>query len=250
MTDTKEAPASVSVTEELSYPIAEIFESPQGEGGQTGILQTHVRLAGCNVGKPYTFAVREQLGLDVYQERCTAWNDMAFPCDTNYRKAERRTLSQLLDLDSDPLIGKAQWISLTGGEPLMHDVAPLVIGWLKVGKSIHIETSGTKLFSATPLLRDIMYKDELYVVVSPKQGCLPHMLELANEIRILVDRSFDEDDFFGKFGQYYDQGKVWISPVNDLHALDTINVRKCLELQTKYKNLRLSIQTHKVLGVR
>lgn len=221
------------------YPVAEIFTSPQGEGYWSGVLCTFIRLAGCNVGKPYTPEARNTLGLQFYQERCTAWDNNSFPCDTNYRKAFSLSVEEIMNAIEAPRM------LLTGGEPLMHNVEPLLDAAFEKGLAVHIETSGTKLLDAK-----YFNNRKVWVAVSPKQGYLPHMLNLAHEVRVLVGKHTDGEKLMEEFKPWYETNKLFVSPINDEHSFDQDNTRKCLELQLKYKHLRISTQTHKILGCR
>lgn len=231
----------------ITYPVAEIFTSPQGEGTYTGTLMTFVRLAGCNVGKPYTIEAKNALNLQVYQERCTVWDGQSFPCDTNYRKTEALSVTEILErLEAPRMI-------LTGGEPLMHNVAPLIQAAWRIGKYVHIETSGTKML---PSIKSLF--GPLWLAVSPKQGFISEVIDQANELRFLVGPDFNEELFVAQFGSYFLDTEingrtvenVFISPINDEHTLNEANKQKCLALQRKYPHLRISTQTHKILGVR
>lgn len=220
------------------YPIAEVFESVQGEGAQAGIPMAFLRLAGCTVGKAYTDAARKELGLEGFQDRCTNWNGESFACDTNYCVKQRLLTSEILAL---PEIKNAIWVSLTGGEPLMHPVADLITTLWQAKKKVHIETSGT-------IYLDMAGTDGFHLTVSPKQGCRTEMLSLADEIRVLVDSSFDEAKFLTMFTPWLN--KIWLSPVNNLVTLDHDNVHRCLKLLQVHKQLRLTSQYHKIWSVR
>ena len=233
------------MNEEVSYPVAEIFHSPQGEGYWTGALCCFVRLAGCNVGKPYTSEAKKTLGLEVYQERCTAWNGQSFPCDTNYKMSKKMTVDEIMKE-----VGKTTRMLLTGGEPLMHDVKPLIRAAWNKGKAVHIETSGTLPLNFEQDFDYDIQKGTLWIAVSPKQNYLSWVLDRADEIRVLIDRDFDEEDFLVQFARYMPSGKLFIAAVNDEHKVNMENVQRCLQLQLKYPRLRLSLQTHKFIGVR
>jgi organic radical activating enzyme len=121
---------------------------------------------------------------------------------------------------------------------------------IEQGTKVHIETSGTKP------LRELMKLDinsgpqMLWVCVSPKGGFLPENIDIADEVKVLVDDSFDENLFLTLFVDAIADDKVWIQPINDEYNLRNENVKRCLDLQKKYPNLKLSIQLHKILGVR
>lgn len=229
-------------SEQLQYPIAEIFKSIQGEGYWAGTVMTFVRFAGCTVGKPYTPAAREALGLQVYQERCCDWAGNSFTCDTNYRLSKRMTVEEIV-----AEVGDAEHVCFTGGEPLMHDIEMLHKCLMlatntdssKRARQIHIETSGT--------ISCDWLSEVAWVTVSPKLGCLQRVLDQADEIKILVGH-FDEARFVQTYRQYFD--RIWIQPVNQEHEIDQLNLQRCVQLVMKYPQLRLSTQLHKIWKVR
>jgi 7-carboxy-7-deazaguanine synthase len=228
------------------YPVSEIFQSLQGEGGWQGTPMTFIRLAGCTVGKPYTAEARKTLGLSIYQERCMSWDGVAFTCDTDYRVKRRLTED---DIARTKEVAGALHVCITGGEPLMHDLLPLCHAIWDRGIAVHIETSGTIDFSY--LLRDEdLRSTKIWVCVSPKQGCLEQALEDADEIKVLVGNNFDYEKFEDNFADYIQRGKVCISPINGEHTFDQDNMRRCYELCMANPRLRLSMQIHKLLQIR
>lgn len=217
-------------TEPFRYPISEIFQSIQGEGQFAGTAMTFIRFAGCTVGKPYAPSARNALGLQPYQERCCDWAGNNFSCDTNYRQHARLTVEEIVSE-----VGDAKRVCLTGGEPLMHDLDPLIRA---LKPHIHIETSGTIELTSAALLA------ESWVTVSPKFGCLDSMLAKANEVKILVGQSFDEQKFTSKYRYYFNT--IWVQPINQEHEIDQLNLQRCVQLVLKYPQIRLSSQLHKL----
>jgi 7-carboxy-7-deazaguanine synthase len=230
------------------YPIAECFNSPQGEGAFAGSLFTFIRFAGCNVGKPYTVEQRAEINaklagselpiLAPYMERCETQLGISFSCDTRYSLSYKASVEQLVQSCEGALR-----VCLTGGEPLLHDLLPLMAALHAQGKKLHLETSGTH---ALDTIRNCGM--EVWIAVSPKIGCLSSSLELADELKILVGPEFAEVEFGKLYGAYMD--KVWLQPINYEHAIDMTNVRRCLALQEKYPLCRLSTQAHKLWDVR
>jgi 7-carboxy-7-deazaguanine synthase len=219
-----------------SYPVAEVFTSIQGEGLYTGAAMTFFRFAGCTVGRPYTAEARTAIGLSVYQERCSNWDGQGFACDTNYRKAEYLSVPQLMERVYAPRV------LLTGGEPLMHDLGPLVSALLAAGLRVHLETSGTiagGILTTYP---------GMWVTVSPKAGYRAEVLARADEIKVLVDHSFSEERFLHEFGKSLDI--VWVQPVNREHEIDRENLARCIALIKRHPRVRLSSQAHKYWKVR
>lgn len=99
--------------------IAEVFASLQGEGARQGLPTIFVRLAGCNL-------------------RCSF-------CDTKRAWTQgRRVTVEAVAAEVLRLRNKsgASWVCLTGGEPLLQDVAPLVGRLRAEGFRIQVETNG------------------------------------------------------------------------------------------------------------
>lgn len=233
-----------------TYPIAEVFYSIQGEGGNSGIPMIFLRFAGCTVGKPYTLQQRTEQGLAIFQNECTIYDGRKFPCDTNYTLSENLTESEIVDR-LEKIGGKCAWVSITGGEPLMHDIESL-LRTLRLRKyKLHIDTSGT-----IPL--DSKTKNVLshfsYIVVSPKYPFVDGYVNYASEFRFLVDEKFEwesipqaiRDIAYAK--QSYTT--IWLSPVNFLGSIDKKNVDRCVALAMKHPHVRVSTQIHKIFGVR
>lgn len=231
--------------ESTKYPIAEIFHSIQGEGFWTGTAMSFVRLAGCTVGRPYTVDKRTYLAeigheLAVYQEECMDWQGVTFPCDTNFVMSRKMSVEDIVM----EVAGKRH-VCITGGEPLMHNLQPLlqVLSDDSRLEMVHIETSGTIRQEALRNF-DFIHK---WITVSPKAGYLAEALEWADEIKILVGGSFNEKEF-ERFLPW--AHKLWVQPVNPLNAISAENAKRCVQLCEKYPGVRLSIQLHKVLGLR
>lgn len=221
-----------------SFPISEIFASVQGEGAWVGAPMTFIRLAGCCVGVPYKQEEKVCAQLQLYQEKCTSWDGTEFACDTDFRVHERMTVE---DITRVPEVVAAKRVCITGGEPLIHDIRSLIHQLSKyvAPSCIHLETSGVRLLPLT--------SQEMWVAVSPKSGCLREMLDRANEIKILIGPSFDEEKFVVRYNNYLK--KIFFQPINDLDTVDKVNYEHCVRLALKY-GARVSVQLHKLLGVR
>ena len=203
-----------------------------------------IRFAGCNVGRPYTDAARETLGLQGYQDMCRDWAGTAFPCDTNYRKHAEMTVDEIMNY---PEVAKAFRVCITGGEPMLYPLRPLAQALYNAGKKIHVETSGTLDVGK---VMSLGYRaPSVWLTVSPKHGYRMDVVYLADEVKVLVSQDFNEARF-KVFATQMDEGKVWLQPVNEENQLNHDNIRKCLELQAKYPKCRLSLQLHKIIGVR
>lgn len=217
--------------ENQKFPIAEIFDSVQGEGRWCGLPMHFIRFAGCNVGR----AIPEN---DVY-ERCTAWDGRTFLCDTNYKRA--KWMNGLELLKGIPNNGTA--VCFTGGEPFLHDLSHLAEHVTRDGHRVHVETSGTRELTN-------FFARDAWVCVSPKQGCLPRVLSRANEIKFLVDQHFDLGKADWLLAQQPVTKLVYLSPINGVDTIDQRNLELCLDILKKRPKWQLTTQMHKIWGLR
>ena len=227
------------------YPIAEIFNSPQGEGLYTGVMMTFVRFAGCSVGRPIKDPMRiDRVNLPVWQEKCTLYDGREFLCDTDFRTKETLTVDDIVAR----IPTNIKHVCFTGGEPLIHDLLPLV-KILPRDKKVHVETSGTILRNGWPtrtfVKRPMFVKP--WLTVSPKKDVLPAMLDYANEVKLLVDEDFVVDKIPVILVEH---PLVYIQPVNYDKDINYENLARCLELLERFPTWRLSTQMHKIWNVR
>lgn len=235
--------------EEKKYPISEIFTSPQGEGVFAGVMMTFIRLAGCTVGKPFSkeerndWAKESHVSLPIYITKCTTWDGREFACDTDYRVKERLTVQEIL-MRIPENIGH---VCITGGEPLMHDLIPLV-GELDKKWNVHVETSGTialaHAFRREGPVRSYL-EDNIWLTVSPKFRVLDEMLDAADEIKYLIDEQFNIANVPERLLK---DERVFIQPINFEHQVKNENLKRCMELQKEHPQWRLSLQLHKILS--
>jgi 7-carboxy-7-deazaguanine synthase len=205
-------------------PIAEVFHSIQGEGAWVGTPMLFIRTAGCNVGTSPN------------RGYCTLYDGRMFLCDTDYRKNHEASLADILESDDT-------WehhICITGGEPFLHDLSA-VRDFCDV-KAFHIETSGTILFPEWA--RSWVY----YVACSPKKGFVPENREWIQEWKFLVDRDFSEEVALEIIGN--STAPVYLQPVNGFETLCHKHLDQCMEVLRHHPQWRLSVQLHKLLGVR
>ena len=95
-----------------TYNVVEEFTSIQGEGHMQGTPMHFIRMGDCN-------------------------RDCSF-CDTKWDKWEEKTIEELVfDI-------KVEWVILTGGEPTLQDLRPLINKLHKIGHKVAIESNGYK----------------------------------------------------------------------------------------------------------
>lgn len=202
------------------YPVAETFDSIQGEGFYAGVAMSFVRLAGCHIGKRAAV--------------CCFADGRKFACDTDYRSKRVATAAELANEAS------FEHVCITGGEPLDHDLLPLLGALKRRNKFIHLETSGT---IEAPEGID-------WITVSPKRDCLDSMLRRANQIKLLVDERFDDASWRERLRRAESQALVYVQPINEVHRIDDENLNRAFALTQVIPSWRLTIQMHKVLQVR
>lgn len=228
------------------FPIAETFDSIQGEGLYTGTRMFFIRFAGCSVGKK--IPVSERGSLPIYAERCTTYDGRSFVCDTDFRTKETLAIDQLFDR----IPRGVEHICLTGGEPLIQPLAPLLehIG-RETDYKVHIETSGTVDIRKTwpSYTSGDSHSDYgwLWLTVSPKFNVLPEMLKEANEIKLLVDDYFDLEKVPNEVKEH---DLVYLQPINEEFSVNRDNLETCIKLLSDHPNWRLSTQMHKIWCVR
>lgn len=234
------------------YPIAETFTSVQGEGVWSGVQMTFLRVAGCNVGEPYTAAAARPvdsltpvlpiLASDYPQHTiCQSALGQRFLCDTDY------TRSQFLDPAELAELVTVTRACITGGEPFLYDLEPLIIAATYRGIQVHIETSGTK--PIPPRIPPMV----AWIACSPKVGYLPSNTGVINEFKFVISAhdELTDRDIVQQIRAIADPEKVpvYLQPANDVTTLNAASVERCLRVLRLHPALRLSVQLHKLLGV-
>lgn len=201
--------------------VLEVFDSLQGEGVWTGTPMTFVRLAGCN-------GPERALG-------CVRWCDTPASWDP---RAGRETT--VMDVASQVRLPR---VCVTGGEPLLQaeDVATLVQVLHGRGVRVHLETNGT-LHLAPGEAPD-------WVTASPKPPAYqihPALGPIVDEIKLVADAAFTpgtaED-----LARLHPRAQVCVQPEA---SAGECSVRAAVEAVMSHPEWRLSLQTHKLLGIR
>jgi len=165
------------------YPVNETFLSWQGEGVHLGRKAFFIRLQGCPV-------------------KC-AWCDSASTWHPQYvpKQVRKATAAELAD---EAKASEPQFVVITGGEPCVHDLGPLVAALKSVGLTAHLETCG-----AYPIAPGIAW-----VTVSPKWAKLPlaESLQRADEVKIIVEAPDSIARWTEAVGGQWVAPSVWLHP--------------------------------------
>lgn len=193
---------------DVVYNVNEIFYSVQGEGYHAGTPAIFVRLAGCNLA-------------------CTF-------CDTHHHAYSPLTTSQIIEL-IEPY--PAPTVVLTGGEPTLHNLQPLVEALHVNGRRIHIETNGTRAVDP----------DIDWVTCSPKtleSGAAarlhPSIASRADELKIV----FQKPDGIEELATCFATKNIFLQPCSGANTAQVVDYIK------SHPHWRLSLQTHKLIDIR
>jgi organic radical activating enzyme len=131
--------------------------------------------------------------------------------------------------------GDCPMVILTGGEPLAQTETPALIDALRAdGRRVHIESNGTM---PTEL------PDDVWLTVSPKERLTPAMAGRANEAKLIVDGRVPTE----WIGDFPSATPLFLQPEGNKPS----NVALAVEAAKRDpRRLRLSLQTHKLIGVR
>jgi 7-carboxy-7-deazaguanine synthase (Cx14CxxC type) len=210
----------------MSYAVKEIFYTLQGEGAQTGRPAVFCRFAGCNL-----WTGRES-------DRASAVCQF---CDTDFvgldGEGGGRFDSAAALADAVALTwaggGGRPLVVCTGGEPLLQLDAPLVEALHERGFEIAVETNGTQ--NPPP--------DLDWICVSPKAGA-PLKLQVGNELKLVFPQAGAEPERF----EALDFDHFFLQPMDGPHVRE--NTSAALAYCLAHPRWRLSLQTHKLLGIR
>ena len=213
----------------MTYAVKEIFYTLQGEGANAGRAAVFLRFAGCNL-----WSGREA-------DRATATCRF---CDTDFvgigpdggRFATPAALARAV-------LGKWPWqrtrgarplVVCTGGEPLLQLDAPLVEALREAGFEVAIETNGTQPIPPGGID---------WICVSPKAGT-ELVVRAGNELKLVFPQPGAEPERF----EALEFRHFFLQPMDgpELEANTRLAVAYCLA----HPRWRLSVQTHKALGIR
>ncbi len=210
----------------MSYAVKEIFYTLQGEGAQAGRAAVFCRFTGCNL-----WSGREE-------DRATA---VCRFCDTDFVGTDGTgggrfaTAALLADAVAAEWPGGASpFVVCTGGEPLLQLDDALVTALHARGFEVAVETNG----SVAPAPAGIDW-----VCVSPKAGA-PLRLLHGDELKVVVPQAGQDLDAFEKLRFR----RFSLQPMDGPDVAE--NTRLAVELCLRRPHWRLSVQTHKHLGIR
>lgn len=219
----------------MSYAVKEMFLTLQGEGVRAGRRAVFLRFAGCNL-----WTGREQ---DRERAVCRF-------CDTDFVGTNGENGGKYADADALVAMAASLWgdgqaqryIVLTGGEPMLQVDDALVDALHDARFEIAIESNGT-----------LPAHDGIdWVCISPKAGSIV-VQRRGDELKLVwpqPDESLPGHDF-ADMGRW-DFANHLLQPLDDpkLPEGDDSHYQACIAKVMEHPQWRLSLQTHKMLGLK
>jgi 7-carboxy-7-deazaguanine synthase len=210
----------------MTYSVKEIFYTLQGEGANTGRAAVFCRFAGCNL-----WTGRERDRADAICQFCdTDFVGTDGPGGGSFATAE--SLAQAVAATWPETAPGRRFVVCTGGEPLLQMDAPLLQALHAERFEVAIETNGTL---EPPAGID-------WVCVSPKAGA-ELVVRAGDEIKLVFPQDGAEP---GRFEDLAFQ-HFFLQPMDGPRR--KANTEAALRYCLTHPRWRLSLQTHKLLGI-
>jgi 7-carboxy-7-deazaguanine synthase len=210
----------------MAYAAKEIFYTLQGEGVHTGRAAVFCRFAGCNLWSGHE------------QDRATAVCQF---CDTDFVGTDGDGGGKFASAEALAAAVAGKWprtdagrrfVVCTGGEPLLQLDAALIDALHRQNFIIAIETNGT-----------IRVPEGIdWVCVSPKANA-PLVVTHGNELKVVYPQETSPSAY-----ERLDFEHFFIQPKDGPDAAHSL--RAAIQYCADHPTWRLSLQTHKLIGIR
>ncbi len=231
-----------------SLLVHSLFPTMQGEGPFAGRRAVFLRLAGCSLA--------------------CSW------CDTEFEQDSHRIPNEALSnlIRQEGLGGTGNLCVITGGEPMRQNIAPLCRTLLKAGWQVQIETAGIHWPPGMDQMEECLIPVEgdpqLTIVCSPKTPKLnPYLEQYCWNYKYIIDADEPAADdglplhavsqahkknsglMFRPAGESH-RRNIFVQPLHYHEDRDHTqrNIDRCVQLVLE-QGYRLSLQTHKILGL-
>lgn len=205
------------------YAVKELYYTIQGEGYHTGRPAVFCRFSGCNLWS----------GLE--KDRATA---ICKFCDTNFWGVDglnggKYSAEALIEKIKEVHIsGEEMFIVFTGGEPALQLDQVLIDQLHHIGATMAVETNGT--------LELPNHID--WVTVSPKADT-DIIVTKGDELKLV----FPQEEHTPEEYKHLNFDHFYLQPMDGLMVED--NTKRCVQYCKAHPQWKLSLQTHKVLGI-
>ena len=209
----------------MTYSVKEMFFTLQGEGARTGRASVFMRFAGCNL-----WTGREEDRAGAVCKFC----DTQFVGTDGDGGGKFETAAALCDAVHQLWPGGAgAYVVCTGGEPLLQLDTPLIDALHERGFEIAIESNGT---IEAPEGID-------WICISPKANA-PLVQTRGNELKLVYPQEGAEPERYSGL----DFENFFLQPMDSPER--DANTRAAVAYCMHHPHWRLSLQTHKQLGLR
>ena len=209
----------------MKYSVKEIYYTLQGEGYHTGRPAVFIRFSGCNL---WTGHEKDRSGA------ICDWCDTDF-VGTNGINGGKFSVKEIINIINSQWKGNVlsePYVVCTGGEPLLQMDEDLIKAIHKAGFEIGLETNGTMI---PPDGID-------WICVSPKANA-DLILKNGNELKVVYPQCGMNPRVHEKlkFDHFY------IQPMDGINQ--TENIKRSEKFVLDHPKWKLSLQTHKILGI-
>ena len=208
----------------MSYAVKELFLTLQGEAGQAGKAAVFCRFSGCNL-----WSGREE---DRAQAICQF-------CDTDFVGMNGEGGGRFATPQALAAAASALWrgdgdrlVVCTGGEPMLQLDSDLIEAFHAAGFKVAVETNGT-----LPAPEGIDW-----ICVSPKAGT-QLVQTTGQELKLVFPQPGAEPELFG----HLEFERFWLQPMDGPNR--RANTDGAIDYCLRNPKWRLSVQTHKYLGI-
>lgn len=197
------------------FRVNDIFYSLQGEGYNTGRAAVFIRFAGCNLRCPF--------------------------CDTDFDSYREMTEADILEAIASY---ESRFVVLTGGEPTLQVDEAFVDMLHRHGYEVAMESNGTR-----PAPRNLDW-----LTVSPKgneKGEMRHdeWERHPDELKVVFDEATHPEDVISHFS-FLIPHLLFLQPCDTGDAERNRRiVAACVDYIKRHPEWRLSLQTHKLIGI-
>jgi 7-carboxy-7-deazaguanine synthase len=209
------------------YTVKEIFFTLQGEGANSGRAAVFCRFTGCNLWNG-----KESDRAHAVCKFCDTDFVGVGPDGGRFPQAAALADAVASKWPEDDRTG-TRFVVCTGGEPLLQLDAPLIEAFHQRGFRVAVETNGTQ--PAPPGVD--------WICVSPKAGA-ELVLKKGNELKLVYPQRDAAPEKF----EALDFDEWFLQPMDGPDR--EINTQAAVEYCLTHPRWRLSLQTHKALGIR
>jgi 7-carboxy-7-deazaguanine synthase len=208
----------------MTYSVKELYYTLQGEGAQTGRAAVFLRFAGCNL---WTGLERDR------QNAVCQFCDTDFVGTDGAGGGKFATAVELAEAVANNWPGGGRpYVVCTGGEPLLQLDQAAIDAFHAKGFEVGVETNGTQ---EPPQGLD-------WICVSPKAG-VDLVLRRGNELKLVYPQAGAAPERYADL----DFQNFFLQPMDNPQR--DANTRAAIEYCRSNPRWRLSLQTHKLLGI-